>query len=356
MKNLFLFLTFSILTTVSYAQNVVFSYSVINTGTTSIVSVFASAPLGTPNNLTGFASYIYYDNTKATVASFNSTPIIGAPTNWTASNETSILFQAENNPNVPIVHSGYFFYQNLDNNLVGFNVPTSPTLLMTVVFNILAPTGGNAFLAGTSQVPGLSYTDNNFNSLPVIVTGLQTQALPLELLKFEATSFNNTYIQLNWTTTNERNSKGFDIERSTDGKIFEKIGFVKSNNRSENQNYTLNDSKVMKNELYYYRLKMIDQDGRFEYSSIQSAMIKGKQIIEVYPNPSNGLFNIAIQSEDNKLLPIKVVNVVGIAVLNLTFDIEKGVNQKTLDLSILPKGIYHLLIGELAVKTVLTVE
>jgi hypothetical protein len=86
---------------------------------------------------------------------------------------------------------------------------------------------------------------------------------------------------LQWQTVNEVNTKEFVIERSSDGMLFSAIGVVKTSNRIETNNYSYSDNSFNK-ETSFYRLKMIDIDGRFEYSkivTIKNNVIKGLQIL-----------------------------------------------------------------------------
>jgi hypothetical protein len=166
MKNLFVFILFTAFAAGLSAQDVRFSMSVSGTGATRTVSVFASN-VGTANNLTGFTSYLYYDNTKATLASFDATPVTAGTNNWGTTNQTNINFQANANPAVTSPHNGFFFYQNFDNNFAGFAVSATPTLVLTATFNVISASGGSFFLAGTNHVPPMAYLDNAINGFPV---------------------------------------------------------------------------------------------------------------------------------------------------------------------------------------------
>ena len=120
--------------------------------------------------------------------------------------------------------------------------------------------------------------------------------LPLTFKNFDGVMQNGQSL-LKWTTTNEINNKVFDVERSTDGQTFSTLGFVagQGNSNIEN-NYTYTDVKPV-NGVNYYRLKQIDNNGRFTYSSI----IQLKNVIadfawSVYPNPvvDNGWMQVQL--------------------------------------------------------------
>ncbi|MBL7801535.1 MAG: hypothetical protein JNL95_12520, partial [Chitinophagales bacterium] len=98
--------------------------------------------------------------------------------------------------------------------------------------------------------------------------------LPVKLIDFTATAVENSYIRLDWSTALEINNAGFEIERSTNGADFAKIGWVKGNDNSTSTiAYSFDDKTAQPNIRYYYRLKQIDNGNvAFEYSNIVSAM------------------------------------------------------------------------------------
>jgi hypothetical protein len=348
MNKLFFLFSLILLATTAKTQNVVFSFSVMNVGATSTVSIYARSTSSSGNNMLGFASYLYYDNTKATVAGFNSTPITGSPYNWGTANESSILFQSETNPSVPITHTGYFFYQNFDNNFIGINLPTTPVLLLTVTFNIISGNGGNVFLAGTSQVPALAYTDNAFNGYPVVVTGTQSQPLPIDLLYLMARPEYNKHTQITWVTEHEMEVATFTIERSADNQNWTSIAKVESKGiGTSEETYTVMDKDVYtensKQTLFYYRLLIENKDNSKEYSPIRKVIFKPiGQGINVYPNPVNSVLNIELDQPIESPVTIYLYDLAGRQVLEqripeiskYTLNIKDKVSAGTYTLSL----------------------
>jgi len=109
----------------------------------------------------------------------------------------------------------------------------------------------------------------------LIATNPPAAPLPIELMVFIARPLNATDVQLNWTTATEINSSHFDIERSTQGITWIKIGTVAAaGNSHSNLSYNLIDKNVfdsdeVTNTDFYYRLNMVDLDGQFEYSDVR---------------------------------------------------------------------------------------
>jgi hypothetical protein len=104
--------------------------------------------------------------------------------------------------------------------------------------------------------------------------------LPLNLLSFTGLQTNRVN-QLNWKTSNEINVDQFEIERSLDGKVFRSIATVKAIGNGASGVYNYNDKTVGKT---YYRLKIIETNGKFVYSDIIIMDDKETAFSFVYPN------------------------------------------------------------------------
>ena len=119
-------------------------------------------------------------------------------------------------------------------------------------------------------------------------------ALPVTLISFTASKVpgdpKGATALLNWQTASEVNSDRFDIERSQDGKKWTTIGNVTANgDKKSNSWYSFPDKNPMDGE-NLYRLKMIDRDGTFSFSRIQSVYFDAQ--ISFYPNPVKDLLKI----------------------------------------------------------------
>jgi hypothetical protein len=109
-------------------------------------------------------------------------------------------------------------------------------------------------------------------------------ALPVTLTNFKAQKLENE-VQLIWTTTEETNSSHFEIQRSADGHSWVTIEHVKAANEgSVTAQYVASDKWPLAGQ-NLYRLKMVDTDGSFAYSKIQTLIFDGAQFASFYPNP-----------------------------------------------------------------------
>lgn len=169
--------------------------------------------------------------------------------------------------------------------------------------------------------------------------------LPIELVNFEAAPGKDA-INLRWQTAKEENFKGFEIERSRDGLKFDKVASVSGKGNQKGAFYQFDDVAVVKGTNYYYRLKMVDRDGRYEYSAIRSAILPTSNVnVVIYPNPSNGNVNLDFVLEESASAIIDVYDMSGRSVLRKEFDAHKDRNMISLDLLDQPSGIYSVKIN-----------
>ncbi len=127
------------------------------------------------------------------------------------------------------------------------------------------------------------------------VTGQSEGALPVTLLSFKAEKQENT-VQLTWQTTEEKDLSHFEVERSADARNWKAIGTVKGKVVSvptDHGSYAFSDNSPLStlnfqlSTLAYYRLKIVDIDGTFSYSFIESVwFIDSSLSVNTYPNPS----------------------------------------------------------------------
>jgi hypothetical protein len=196
-------------------------------------------------------------------------------------------------------------------------------------------TSGLAYISST-------FTSTGFSSFGVGVPG---SPLPLDLLSFTG-KLSGDKGMLNWVTLNELNIAGFEVEHSADTRSFEKIGSASAKGGQNQQGYQLTDPAVRRG-IHYYRLKMLDQDGKFTYSNLVSIdfPVKAGLDFAIYPNPVSDRIHVRFNGSEafNSSTPIRVdlTDVSGRVYLTQTWT-ELNSNDADLSVSDLPAGVYIL--------------
>ncbi|MCU0417084.1 MAG: T9SS type A sorting domain-containing protein [Cytophagaceae bacterium] len=156
--------------------------------------------------------------------------------------------------------------------------------------------------------------------------------LPVDLLSFKVQSA-GSYNQLQWVTANEQFNHYFSIERSTDGIQFSSIGQVSAaTSDGIIQQYQFEDRNAPSSTTYY-RLKQVDLNGAYTYSSLVVVQPNTTEQFTLYPNPSTG--SVAL------LLPA-VVSEASIEVLSITGSVVQQLSTTSdlTNINGLTSGVY----------------
>jgi hypothetical protein len=192
----------------------------------------------------------------------------------------------------------------------------------------------------------VTFSDGKNFNVPadtVITYKVCTLPLPLTLLEFNGYETGDK-VTLNWSTSAEKNTAYFEVERSCDGIHFEKINTIKaSGNASIVNKYTDYDLYPCAGKSYY-RLKQVDMDSRFTYSKIIMVddVNASSVAVVVYPNPFANKFQVSIFSEENQIVKLKLYDVLGKEIIDEAQSIQQGDNTIEMDISSLPSGNYNL--------------
>lgn len=233
----------------------------------------------------------------------------------------------------------------------------------------LLPSGGidngNVLVSqfhGVGTAPG-NYTGATLNIIPTVnwnatnnwwevtfpVTGFSgfyvstaNIALPLTLLNFTGNLQNNKII-LNWNTTEEINTRSFVIERSQNQSLgFTSVGIIAAMNTRGTHNYSYTDNGLSTGT-YFYRLKMVDVDGRFTYSKIVAIKMDGKTItLQIAPNPAKNILNVQVNG-GNENATLQIIDITGRKVKEEKINLN-GNTSVSIDINNLQKGTYNLVL------------
>lgn len=199
-------------------------------------------------------------------------------------------------------------------------------------------------------------TSNSTRQFSLYMKGFQYPnqiMLPLNLLSFTATLDKST-VNLKWTTAAEKNVSHFAIERSSDGKNFSDAATVFAfGNTTVDEDYSYADNTSrLTTGIVYYRLRCIDNDGKFTYSDIR--VIKLDESVDAqqalaYPNPFVSELRITLPHNwQNKETRIELFNANGQLVK--TRNIVSASQTETMNTSDLGRGFYVLRITNGAEK------
>lgn len=215
--------------------------------------------------------------------------------------------------------------------------------------NFMTDMTGNADLTGLDFAadPSIISLDDypTYGTIEIELSNICAQALPIELVKFSAEMNHRAEVELTWQTATEINGSYFEIERSNDASSWKAIGQVKaigSTSRQQFYDYVDLDPTTGRN---YYRLRMVDLDGYFEYSDIKQVMVvKDSYQAAVYPT--------VVSRGDNLTIDLSEIdgNTVQVDAYDLTGNMirlgayEPGRTVLT-DISSLPAGMHLITVS-----------
>ncbi|MCH7964646.1 MAG: S8 family peptidase [Bacteroidetes bacterium] len=171
--------------------------------------------------------------------------------------------------------------------------------------------------------------------------------VPVELTLFSGRYINGS-VQLEWTTATETNNFGFEVQKRYDNTSYEKIGFVPGNGTTTNgMQYSFEDNDLFAGRIFY-RLKQLDFNGEFEYSSeilVEVLNLTNYQLFQNYPNPFNPNTSIKYSVPVQSKIKIKITlyDIIGNEVSTLFDGIQQsGVHEINLTADNLPSGVYFI--------------
>lgn len=220
--------------------------------------------------------------------------------------------------------------------------------------------------AGTSLPPGATPWDEPINSAsttysyvidiegeydfvctfhPSMTGMIMAVPLPVELVSFTG-YLNDRSVDLQWKTATESNNRGFEIERMT-GSVWEKIGYIEGHGTTTHENsYNFRDDiSKLQHDVISYRLKQIDFNGTYEYSSevkLNNTVPSDYSLLQNFPNPFNPSTRINFSVPQTSHVVLKVYDAAGREAATLmNRNIAAGNYAVDFNASGLASGIYY---------------
>jgi endonuclease I len=168
-----------------------------------------------------------------------------------------------------------------------------------------------------------------------------TNLLSVTLLDFTAAK-NANAIVLNWKAAGETGFKEYQVERSTDGRNFSSVGVVAGTGSAQ---YQFTDVALPNAKNVFYRLKLLDSDGKFTYSKVVNIRLLNANGALLFPNPAQNVAVIKLQQPLATATQLVISDIAGRQVMQQT--LPAGQNNYQINLRVLAPGRYfvRLLIG-----------
>jgi hypothetical protein len=255
-------------------------------------------------------------------------------------------------PTSPVKVRLYFTSQELaalqgaDPAVTGIN-----SLTVTKV-NDTCSAGGSTITTGPVVAQTANGTLTGGYYMDVTVSGFSTfyihggvnAPLPVSISSFRAER-NGDKIKVEWITATESNNKGFELQRSADGRNFSSLAFVVTKapqgNSAAQLRYDHIDEKPT-NGNNYYRLKQTDKDGNVSYSAIALVRGNGVTFIETYPNPAKDRLKIKLSSTTITKVDVVITDLAGRVIKQQPAQVIAGDNAIDMNLGTLQAGQYTL--------------
>ena len=195
--------------------------------------------------------------------------------------------------------------------------------------------GSNAQLYGS----GLALSNDTY-SVPLI-----PGTVGVKFITFNASS-NGKVSSLKWVVTGESNSTShYVIERSTNGNNFSSIGQMTSLKNANNiVNYSFEDKDFANQNIAYYRIKQVDNDGLYTFSNVEVLKNSNYHSIAISPNPASNTTNIIYALGQAKDVVISLMDVQGKRLMTFNTIGHSGMNKFPIQVTNLAKGIYSVLV------------
>ena len=195
--------------------------------------------------------------------------------------------------------------------------------------------GGTA--TGTTTTTG-TITSSSMSTFGLMVLGSASFVVPLDFLDVAAKRRNNLSV-IEWKTANEIDVRAYEVQKGMTPTHFTSIGSVQARNLQTEQSYSLIDASHTSG-MAYYRIKSMDNSGAVKYSKIVSLNLNGKVgQPQLLTNPATSRLILSVP-ENYPQYHYQLTNSAGQLIIK--GEAQKQSNLLTIDLPLIPAGVYHL--------------
>ena len=260
------------------------------------------------------------------------------PASTTINQNQTVTFLLSN----AVLGSFYAVLDSATGQSLGQGVWATSNGSLSIATDAFTNTGTFKLLIRSTSLTGVLQCSSVSTSATVTVNPV---ILPLTLIDFNGKNQDGKII-LDWVTENETGFHHFVIERSMDGTSFYKIGEI--NAQTGNTTRKIYSYKDLQPSIAmnYYRLKMIDVDGKYGYSKV--ILFSGNQFQDLFlqkisPNPFSDVINLDIVLKKTESVQIELIDLAGRVVFSKQKEAKEGNSMISIDgLKRLSGGTYIL--------------
>jgi hypothetical protein len=158
---------------------------------------------------------------------------------------------------------------------------------------------------------------------------------------------------LKWRVNCTSDNAKFELQRSTDGITYQTIKSITATKLECDAPFEYVDDNAATGK-NYYRLKLIDVDGKTTFSNtiLLTTKTSGYAIESVYPNPViNATATLKVNAYQKEMILISITDITGRIIKTTNFNLQIGINQIPISMEKMAKGTYHLTISSANAKS-----
>jgi hypothetical protein len=168
-----------------------------------------------------------------------------------------------------------------------------------------------------------------------IVSATTFQIVPVQLINFKASLINKCAV-ITWDAMNEINFKEYQVQWSSDGVNYLAVTTLPAKGLNAISSYSYQFSNLISGN-NYYKLKMIDKDGSYQYSSVVTVFYAKTNEVTIFPNPTKDFVTVYIGgTTSNTIITIRLLDNSG----KECYKTNYVTSLNTIDIRNLRKGLY----------------
>lgn len=196
------------------------------------------------------------------------------------------------------------------------------------------------FFMPLSVLPGITEANDAIDNIP----------LPVNFISV-GVACHGPQVLITWKASTEQNNSRFGIERSNDNVLWTEIGSVPAKGiGSSEQNYAFTDGQPLQNA--YYRIVEHDANGHLQYSVLLRSFCLPADVLTLWPNPVREQLFMRMTTAAASSASIRLFDGKGALVKIEKAALVQGNNMLHVDMRLLPKGTYTVVVGKANGETV----